>query len=269
MRERLGSLKTERAVSLIAIHAHDIPNVFPREAIAEAEAAKPAALQGREDWRDLPLVTIDPVDAKDHDDAVHAEPDPENPDGFVVTVAIADVAYYVRPGSELDREAERRGNSVYFPGRVVLMLPERISNDLCSLREDEPRPALAVRMRFNADGKKLGQKFHRVMMRSAAKLSYEQAQAAIDGRSDAQTRPILEKVLKPLSAATSRAYRQPDRTRAARNRSSRAQGDPEIRRLGRPRGDAAAARCAPADRRVHDISPTSLRPRHWSTAPRP
>ena len=102
----------------------------------------------REDWRDLPLITIDPADAKDHDDAVHAEPDddPSNEGGHVVTVAIADVAAYVRPGTALDREALERGNSVYFPDRVVPMLPERISNDLCSLRPDEDRPALAVRM---------------------------------------------------------------------------------------------------------------------------
>jgi VacB/RNase II family 3'-5' exoribonuclease len=139
--------------------------------------------RGREDWRELPLVTIDPPDAKDHDDAVHAEPDddPANPGGVIVTVAIADVAAYVRPGSALDREARKRGNSVYFPDRVVPMLPERISNDLCSLREGEDRPALAVRMVFDADGRKRSHRFHRVMMRSAAKLSYEQAQAAIDG----------------------------------------------------------------------------------------
>ena len=124
--------------------------------MAEADAAKPATLAGREDWRKLPLVTIDPVDAKDHDDAVHAapDPDPRNPGGHIVTVAIADVAHYVRPGSALDREALKRGNSVYFPDRVVPMLPERISNDLCSLRPREDRAALAVRMIIGADGRK-------------------------------------------------------------------------------------------------------------------
>jgi ribonuclease R len=155
----------------------------------------------RQDWRTLPLVTIDPPDARDHDDAVHAEPDPATPGGFVVTVAIADVAYYVRPGTELDREAQKRGNSVYFPGRVVPMLPERISNELGSLREGEDRPAMAVRMWFDANGRKREHKVHRVMMRSAAKLSYEQAQAAIDGRPDEKTRPLVEPVLKPLWAA--------------------------------------------------------------------
>ncbi len=203
VRERLGSLKTERAVSLIAIHAHDIPLEFPRAALEEADNAQPASLKGREDWRDLPLVTIDPPDAKDHDDAVHAVPDddPKNKGGFVLTVAIADVAFYVRPGSALDREALKRGNSVYFPDRVVPMLPERISNDLCSLKPGEARGALAVRMVIGADGRKHGHTFHRILMRSAAKLAYAQAQAAIDGRPDDITGPLLDPVLKPLWAA--------------------------------------------------------------------
>jgi len=202
--ERLGSLKSEKAVSLIAIHTHSIPDVFRRDTINEAEAAKPATLSGgREDWRKLPLITIDPADAKDHDDAVHAaaDDDPSNPGGFVVTVAIADVAHYVTPGSALDREALVRGNSVYFPDRVVPMLPERISNDLCSLKPNEDRAALAVRMVIGADGRKRSHAFHRIMMRSAAKLAYEQAQAAIDGRTDETTGPLLEPILKPLYAA--------------------------------------------------------------------
>lgn len=199
----VGSLASEKAVSMIAIHAHDIPHIFPEDVIAEAEAAKPAGLDGREDWRNLPLITIDPADAKDHDDAIHAVPDEDakNPGGFVVTVAIADVAAYVRYGSALDREALRRGNSVYFPDRVVPMLPERISNDLCSLREQEDRPALAVRMTFTAEGRKIRHSFHRITMRSAAKLAYPQAQAAIDGKPDEKTHPILDPVLKPLWAA--------------------------------------------------------------------
>jgi ribonuclease R len=203
VRERLGSMTSERAVSLIAIHAHGIPNVFRPETLEEAESARPATMEGREDWRDRPLITIDPADAKDHDDAVLAEPDddPENPGGFVVTVAIADVAAYVRPGRPLDREALDRGNSVYFPDRVDPMLPERISNDLCSLRPQEDRPALAVRMTLAADGRKLRHAFHRIMMRSAAKLAYQQAQAAIDGQPDDITGPLLESVLKPLWAA--------------------------------------------------------------------
>ena len=203
VKERLGSISTEKAISLIAIHAHGIPSVFRREALAEAEEAKAATLAGREDWRDLPLVTIDPPDAKDHDDAVHATPDldPDNEGGFILTVAIADVAAYVRPGSGLDREALARGNSVYFPDRVVPMLPERISNDLCSLRPLEDRPALAVRMVVGANGRKKRHSFHRIMMRSAAKLAYAQAQAAIDGRPNDTTDPLLDGVLRPLWAA--------------------------------------------------------------------
>nr|WP_292838340.1 ribonuclease R [Mesorhizobium sp.] len=199
----LGSLTSEKAVSMIAIHAHDIPHIFPADVLAEAEALKPVTLEKREDWRDLPLVTIDPADAKDHDDAVFAEPDTDenNVGGVVVTVAIADVAAYVRPGTPLDREALKRGNSVYFPDRVVPMLPERISNNLCSLREGEDKPAMAVRMTFSAEGRKIRHSFHRVMMKSAAKLAYTQAQAAIDGVPDDKTGPILDTVLKPLWAA--------------------------------------------------------------------
>ncbi|RBP13773.1 ribonuclease R [Roseiarcus fermentans] len=202
--ESIGSVKSEKAVSLIALAQHHIPFVFSPAALNEAETARPVRLEApREDWRSLPLVTIDPPDAKDHDDAVHAAPDPDpaNAGGFVVTVAIADVAAYVRPGAALDRDALERGNSVYFPDRVVPMLPERISNDLCSLRPLEDRPALAVRMILGADGRKRSHRFHRVMMRSAAKLSYEQAQAAIDGRTDETTAPLLDPVLKPLWAA--------------------------------------------------------------------
>jgi ribonuclease R len=216
VKERLGSLKSERAASFIAIHAHEIPHVFRRDTLAEADDARPATLAGREDLRTLPLVTIDPADAKDHDDAVHAAPDadPNNRGGFIVTVAIADVAHYVTPGSALDREALVRGNSVYFPDRVVPMLPERISNDLCSLRPNEDRAALAVRMVIGADGRKRSHTFHRVLMRSAAKLHYAQAQDAVDGRADETTGPLLAPVIEPLYAAYAavkheRAERQP------------------------------------------------------------
>jgi ribonuclease R len=214
VKQRLGSMKSERAASFIAIHTHEIPHVFRREVLAEAEAARPASLAGREDWRRIPLVTIDPADAKDHDDAVHAEPDsdPKNTGGFIVTVAIADVAHYVTPGSALDREAVVRGNSVYFPDQVVPMLPERISNDLCSLRPNEDRAALGVRMVIGADGRKRGHTFHRVLMRSAGKLSYQQAQGAADGRPDETTGPLLSPVIEPLYAA----YRAIKRERAER-----------------------------------------------------
>jgi ribonuclease R len=199
--EKLGSLNSERAVSLIAVNAHGIPDVFPAAALREAEAARPAGQPGREDWRDVAFVTIDPPDAKDHDDAVHAVPDPKNAGGHVISIAIADVAHYVHPGSALDREALRRGNSVYFPDRVVPMLPERISNDLCSLRPNEDRAALAVRIVVAADGRKLAHSFHRVLMRSVARLSYAQAQAAIGGRADEDTKGLVAPVLEPLYAA--------------------------------------------------------------------
>jgi ribonuclease R len=201
--ERLGSLKSERAISQIAINAHEIPHVFPPAVLKEAEAAQPVRLAGREDWRDVPFVTIDPADAKDHDDAVQAAPDqdPNNCGGYVLRVAIADVAHYVTSGSGLDREALLRGNSVYFPDRVVPMLPERISNDLCSLRPNEDRAALAVRMVVGADGRKRAHTFHRVLIRSAARLSYQQAQAAMDGWPDDTTGPLLGSVLEPLYAA--------------------------------------------------------------------
>ncbi len=198
-----GNVASEKAISLIAIQMHGIPNIFPPQVMDAANAAKPATLHGREDWRDLPLITIDPADAKDHDDAVFAELDKDldNVGGHIVTVAIADVSHYIHTGSPIDREALKRGNSTYFPDRVVPMLPERISNDLCSLRENEDRPALAVRMIITKDGRKLSHTFHRIMMRSHAKVSYPQAQAAIDGAPDAKTAPLLETVLKPLWAA--------------------------------------------------------------------
>ncbi|MCX2723104.1 ribonuclease R [Roseibium salinum] len=199
--ERFGSMKSEMAVSEIALHVHSIPHVFPASVEAQAEAAKPVEKLGkREDWRKVPLITIDPPDAKDHDDAVFAEPDedPQNQGGHVVYVAIADVAYYVTPGSPMDREANLRGNSVYFPDRVIPMLPERISNQLCSLREKEDKPALAVRMVFDKTGRKTGHTFHRILMRSAAKLSYLQAQKAIDGVTDEKTGTILDGILRPL-----------------------------------------------------------------------
>ena len=169
----------------------------------EAEAARPAGLDHREDWREVPFVTIDPVDAKDHDDAVFARPDtdPKNAGGFVIDVAIADVAHYVTPGSALDREALLRGNSVYFPDRVVPMLPERISNDLCSLKPGVDRAAMAVRMVIAADGRKREHRFHRVLIRSVAKLNYAQTQSAIDGHPDEATKPLLEPVIAPLYAA--------------------------------------------------------------------
>jgi len=201
--EVVGREDEPRAASLIAIHTHGIPMGFTSAAEAEAEAAEPPTLAGREDLRDVPFITIDPADARDHDDAVYAsaDDDPKNPGGWIVWVAIADVAAYVRPGSALDEEALEKGNSVYFPDRVEPMLPERLSNGLCSLREGENRACLAVRMVFGADGRKRSHRFVRGLMRSAAKLAYEQAQAAVDGQPDDRAGPLLEPVLTPLYAA--------------------------------------------------------------------
>jgi len=198
--ETVGREDDPRAASLIAIHAHGIPIGFTNAAEAEAGAAAEPTLRGRTDLRDIPLVTIDPPDARDHDDAVYAEPDqdPKNPDGWVVWVAIADVAAYVRPASTLDREARDKGNSVYFPDRVEPMLPHALSSNMCSLRQGENRACMAVRMAFDRSGRKLSHRFVRGLMRSAAKLSYDQAQAAIDGSPDDQTGPLMERVLRPL-----------------------------------------------------------------------
>ena len=214
--ERLGDPSVPKAVSLIAIHQHGIPDDFPDDVMAQADAAKPVGLKGREDLRDLPLITIDPSDARDHDDAcyAHADEDPKNEGGHVVWVAIADVAAYVTPGSALDREARKRGNSTYFPDRVVPMLPDRLSGDLCSLHEGVPRACIAVRMVLDAAGNKIGHSFHRGLMRSPASLHYEEVQDAIDGAPNDRTGPLLEPVLKPIYAAyaalkAARAERQP------------------------------------------------------------
>ena len=201
--ERLGDPSAPKAVSLIAIHQHGIPDEFPDNVIAEADAMKPAGLKGRDDLRDMPLITIDPSDARDHDDAVwaHADDDPKNEGGHVIWVAIADVAHYVRPGSKLDAEARKRGNSSYFPDRVVPMLPDRLSGDLCSLHEGVPRACLAVRMQIDAHGEKVGHRFVRGLMRSAASLSYQQIQAAMDGAPDDKCGPLMDEVIRPLYAA--------------------------------------------------------------------
>ena len=200
---RLGDPSQPKAVSLIAIHQHGIPDDFPDAAIAEADAMGPAGLSGREDLRDMPLLTIDPSDARDHDDAcyAHADDDPKNKGGHVIWVAIADVAHYVTPASALDREAWNRGNSTYFPDRVVPMLPDRLSGDLCSLHEGVPRACIAVRMQIDAHGNKVSHRFVRGLMRSVASLDYEEVQAAVDGAPNDRTGPLLDDVLKPLFAA--------------------------------------------------------------------
>ncbi|MGR3685100.1 MAG: ribonuclease R [Paracoccaceae bacterium] len=210
---RLGDPSAPKAVSLIAIHQHGIPDDFPDEVIVEADSMKPAGLSGREDMRDMPLITIDPWDARDHDDAcwAHADDDPANPDGHVIWVAIADVAHYVHPGSPLDIEARRRGNSSYFPDRVVPMLPDRLSGDLCSLHEGVPRACIAVRMQVDATGQKIGHRFVRGLMRSVASLNYREVQEARDGAPNEKCAPLMDLIITPLYAAYEALVKARDR----------------------------------------------------------
>lgn len=213
---RLGDPTAPKAVSLIAIHQHGIPDDFPDAVIAEADGRKPAPLRDCEDMREMPLVTIDPADARDHDDAcwAHEDDDPKNEGGYVIWVAIADVAHYVTPGSALDREARKRGNSSYFPDRVVPMLPDRLSGDLCSLHEGVPRACIAVRMQIDAKGEKIGHRFVRGLMRSVASLNYQEVQKARDGEVNEKCTPLMDQVIDPLYDAyallvKARARRQP------------------------------------------------------------
>lgn len=201
--ECLGKLGEAKSISMISIAEHRIPFQFPAAAVDQAEAARAAPLGKRTDLRNVPLVTIDGDDARDFDDAVHAvaDDDPANPGGWKITVAIADVAHYVRNDDALDRSARERGNSVYFPDRVVPMLPEALSNGWCSLRPKEERPVLAVEMVIDAEGEKRRHHFMRGLMRSAARLTYEQAQAAQDGHPDDTTGPLIDQVIKPLYGA--------------------------------------------------------------------
>ncbi len=202
--ERIGAQGSPKAVSLICIHENDIPDRFPEAATALAERARPVRAGGkREDLRDIPLITIDGADARDFDDAVWAEADgsPDNPDGWRLLVAIADVAHYVRPGDALDKEAEKRGNSVYFPDRVVPMLPEALSNGLCSLRPKEDRACLAVEMVIDAKGRKKSHRFRRGLMRSVARVTYEEIQADFDAASNAGRETALTALARPLYGA--------------------------------------------------------------------
>ncbi len=199
-----GHIDDRHAYSAIALANHNIPTEFPDAVLEEAKRARLPDLGDREDLRGMGLVTIDPVDAKDHDDAIwaRADDDPENEGGFIVVVAIADVSYFVRSGSALDREAQKRGNSTYLPDRVVPMLPERLSNNLCSLRVDEDRPCLAVEMVINARGLKKRHRFMRAMMRSHAKLAYEDAQAVIDdSRKDGSVDASVVETVRSVHAA--------------------------------------------------------------------
>ena len=210
--ERLGDADSPGAISLAAIHAHGLPMRFSDEALAEAERAMAPGLEGRADLRALPLVTIDGADARDFDDAVWAEADPapDNKGGWRAVVAIADVAHFVRPGSALDRAARERGNSAYFPDRVVPMLPEALSADLCSLKPDVDRACLAAHLRIDAAGELFDWRFERALMRSAARLTYDEVQTASE-RDGAGLTPSV-------GAAIAALYGVYDALRAARAR---------------------------------------------------
>jgi ribonuclease R len=198
IKQTLGSPEDPKNISLIALHTHEIPFVFPEAALDEANAAKPVTHANRTDLRGLPLVTIDGADARDFDDAVFAEKDGT---GWHLIVAIADVAHYVKASGPLDNEAFERGNSVYFPDRVVPMLPEALSNNLCSLMPKVERACMAVHLYLSREGELERWNFVRGVMKSAARLTYEQVQAAFDGKPDPTTEPLLEKVIKPLYGA--------------------------------------------------------------------
>jgi ribonuclease R len=197
--ENLGPVNAPGAVSLMAIAAQDIPFTFPKEVVDEAEAFKPAELGAREDLRHLPFVTIDGADARDFDDAVYAEKGEGG--SWKLSVAIADVSHYVKSGAALDREAYKRGNSVYFPDRVVPMLPEALSNELCSLKPRVDRATLVAHMVVDNEGQLQSYHFTRALIRSAARLTYEQVQAAANGATDDTTAPIMAKVIRPLYEA--------------------------------------------------------------------
>jgi len=200
--KRLGQKDDPRLISLIAIHAQGIPTEFSAASLKEAEALhEPDLSDGRVDMRDIPLVTIDGADARDFDDAVYAEPDKDVPGGWRLIVAIADVSYYVRPHNALDKMAFERGNSTYFADRVVPMLPERLSNDLCSLRPQVNRACLAVYMQIDANARLTSWKFVRGLMKSAARLTYEQVEEAHLGKPDDTTGPLMDRVIKPLYEA--------------------------------------------------------------------
>ncbi|MET0179488.1 MAG: RNB domain-containing ribonuclease, partial [Novosphingobium sp.] len=209
--EVLGDPLAPRAYSLIAIHKYGIPHVFAAETLAEAEAAAALPLDEarREDLRALPILAIDPTDARDHDDAIWAEPDddPANPGGFHAVVAIADVSFYVRPGGAVDREARQRGNSVYFPDRVVPMLPEVLSAEVCSLKAGADRAAMACHLTIDARGKVTAARFTRALVRIAEVIAYEDAQARVDGAGDEPQLRALWACWRLLAAA--RAARDP------------------------------------------------------------
>lgn len=202
--EILGHAGDPKIISLVAAHESGLRLTFPEVVLKEADKLpRPQMRDGLIDLRKFPLVTIDGEDARDFDDAVFAEPDtnPENPGGFHLIVAIADVSFYVRPGTALDDEAYKRGNSTYFADRVIPMLPEALSNDLCSLRPKEDRHCLAVHMWIDKNGVMKKYKFFRGLMKSVARLTYNQVQNAYNGNPDTMTEPLLRPIIFPLYEA--------------------------------------------------------------------
>lgn len=166
----------------VAIRNHDLPVEWPEDTLLEASRYAPTvtedAIDGRLDLRHLPFVTIDGDDAKDFDDAVYCEPREKG--GWMLYVAIADVSYYVKQQSALDKEAEKRGNSVYFPGRVIPMLPETLSNNLCSLIPDADRLAMVCEMTIHPTGRIMKYEFSEAVFRSHARLTYNQVHAMME-----------------------------------------------------------------------------------------
>lgn len=196
----IGNLSEPKVFSLMSIQSHDVPFEFSKAAVDQAKHAELPPLGNRTDYRSIPLITIDGEDARDFDDAVWAAPDedPKNQGGWRAIVAIADVAYYVRPGDALDCEAYERGNSIYFADRVVPMLPEGLSNEMCSLKPNEDRACVAVEMVISATGNLKSYKFKRGLMRSAARLTYTNVQQAIDGIFDTIPKALWDSVLGPV-----------------------------------------------------------------------
>ena len=201
-----------RAISLLVLNKYGMTETFPESVEAEANTATIPPVKGREDLRQLPFITIDGADARDFDDAVWAEPDENKAGGFHAIVAIADVAYYVRPGSALDAEAFRRGNSTYFPDRVVPMLPEQLSNNLCSLRPNKPRAVCGFHLWINSSGKLTGHKFFRGLIQSVGRFTYDQVQLVLDAlaaETDTAQLPTTLPSTLPLPFDTSAKIIQP------------------------------------------------------------
>ncbi len=195
----LGQKDTPGIFSLISLYEQGLSDIFSQAALKQAQSLTVPDLAGREDLRDIPLVTVDGKDSRDFDDAIFAEDTADG--GKHLIVAIADVSWYVRPGDAIDQDAYQRGNSTYFPDRAVAMLPEELSNGLCSLKPNEDRACMAYHLWIDKDGKLVDKKINRALMRSAARLTYEQLQAAKDGKPDATTAPLMDTVVNPLYAA--------------------------------------------------------------------